>query len=331
VRWTQASAGEVGFGYWLRVPWAGLAITLQSLNLVAHKVGPALAVGNTVVLKPASTTPLTAIVLAEILEAAGAPPGVFTSVARSGGTVASGSPSDPAVSKISFTGRPPSGADHPQGGTEKVTMEAGNNSGTIIEPDADLPAAVPRCVMSSFANSGSVHLPAAPLRPQGDRQGVHEAVRRGDEEAERGNRWKGLRRGPDDRGEGADPGGEWVKEAVREGAQVFVGGKREGRVMQPTGLVNVRAEMKVMCRRRSRRWSRFTIREVQDAVAMSRIPVRLQRGLHQRPQEGDVRQSTGQRGRVMINDTSIFRVDHMPTRQQVSGSARKASASPARR
>ncbi len=85
-----SAAGEGRMGYWLRSPVGVVAAITPfnfPLNLVAHKVGPALAAGNTVVLKPASTTPLTAIRLGEILQEAGLPPGVLNIVAGSGGTV----------------------------------------------------------------------------------------------------------------------------------------------------------------------------------------------------------------------------------------------------
>ncbi|MGZ8441418.1 MAG: aldehyde dehydrogenase family protein, partial [Candidatus Deferrimicrobiaceae bacterium] len=155
-----STAGEGRVGYWLRCPVGVVAAITPfnfPLNLVAHKVGPALAVGNTLVLKPASTTPLTALRLAEILEEAGVPAGVFNVVVGSGGTVGEWLTVDPRVAKITFTGSPPVGEQIiRKAGLKKVTMELGNNSGTIIEPDADLDAAVPRCVVSSFANSGQV-------------------------------------------------------------------------------------------------------------------------------------------------------------------------------
>ncbi|HEY7528168.1 MAG TPA: aldehyde dehydrogenase family protein, partial [Candidatus Deferrimicrobiaceae bacterium] len=152
-----STAGEGRVGFYLRSPVGVVAAITPfnfPLNLVAHKVGPALAAGNTLVLKPASTTPLTAVRLGEILEEAGVPGGVFNVVVGSGGTVGDWITTDPRVAKISFTGSPPVGeAILRKAGLKKVTMELGNNSGTIIEPDADLDAAVPRCVVSAFANS----------------------------------------------------------------------------------------------------------------------------------------------------------------------------------
>jgi acyl-CoA reductase-like NAD-dependent aldehyde dehydrogenase len=288
------------------------------LDLVAHKVGPALAVGNTLVLKPASTTPLTALKLAEILEEAGAPPGVFNVVVGPGGTVGEWLTVDPRIAKISFTGSPPVGeAIIRKAGLKKVTMELGNNSGTIIEPDADLSAAVPRCVMSSFANSGQVCISLQRLY-------VHKAVakeftKRFVEETKKLNVGNPLDKdcdvGPMIEEREAVRAEEWVKEAVKEGAKVLAGGKREGRVMHPTVLANVRAEMKVMCQEAfAPLVSIYEYDTFEDAVAMVEdSPYGLQAGVY----TNDLKKAMYavdriNVGGVMINDTSIFRVDHMP-------------------
>ena len=314
-------AGEGRVGFWIRSPLGVVsAITPFNfpLNLVAHKVGPALAVGNTLVLKPASTTPLTAIKLAEILEEAGIPPGVFNVVVGSGGTVGEWLSVDPRISKISFTGSPPVGeAIVRKAGLKKVTMELGNNSGTIIEPDADLAAAVSRCVMSSFANSGQVCISLQRLY-------VHKSIaaeftKRFLEETKKLKVGNPLEKdcdvGPMIEEKEAIRAEAWVKEAVKEGAKVLIGGKREGRVMQPTVLVNVRAEMKVMCQEAfAPLVSIYQYDRFEDAVAMVEdSPYGLQAGIY----TNDLKKAMYavdriNVGGVMINDTSIFRVDHMP-------------------
>ncbi len=314
-------AGEGRVGYWLRVPLGVVsAITPFNfpLNLVAHKVGPALAVGNTIVLKPASTTPLSAILLAEILEEAGVPAGVFNVVVGPGGTVGEWLTVDPRISKISFTGSPPVGERIiRKAGLKKVTMELGNNSGTIIEPDADLSAAVPRCVMSAFANSGQVCISLQRLY-------VHKAVakeftKRFVEETKKlkvGNPLdKDCDVGPMIDLKEAERAEAWVKEAVKGGAKVLAGGKRDGRVMQPTVLVNVRPEMKVMCQEAfAPLVSIYEYDTFEDAVRMvDDSPYGLQAGVY----TNDLKKAMYavdriNVGGVMINDTSIFRVDHMP-------------------
>ena len=152
--------GENRVGFYLRAPLGVVsAITPFNfpLNLVAHKVAPALAAGNTVVLKPAEETPLTAVLMAECLREAGLPDGVLELVHGDGPVTGEALVRHALPAKVSFTGSPPVGAHILQhAGLKRVTLELGNNSGTIVEPDADLDAAVPRCVMSAFANAGQV-------------------------------------------------------------------------------------------------------------------------------------------------------------------------------
>lgn len=316
-----STAGEGRMGFYLRCPVGVVsAITPFNfpLNLVAHKVGPALAAGCAVVLKPASTTPLTAIRLAEILEEAGIPPGVFNVVVGSGGTVGEWLTTDPRVAKISFTGSPPVGeAIIRKAGLKKVTMELGNNSGTIIEPDADLGAAIPRCVVSAFANSGQVCISLQRLY-------VHRSIA-----AEFTSRFveataklkvgnpldKDCDVGPMIDEAEAKRAESWIREAVAEGAKVLIGGKREGRVLQPTVLANARPEMKVMCQEAfAPLVSLYEYDTFEDAVRMVEdSPYGLQAGVY----TNDLRKAFHavdriNAGGVMINDTSIFRVDHMP-------------------
>jgi acyl-CoA reductase-like NAD-dependent aldehyde dehydrogenase len=107
-----SAAGEGRMGFYVRSPVGVVAAITPfnfPLNLVAHKVGPGLAAGNTIVLKPASTTPLTALRLGEILQEAGLPPGVLNIVVGPGGTVGDWLVTDPRVRKVSFTGSPPVG------------------------------------------------------------------------------------------------------------------------------------------------------------------------------------------------------------------------------
>jgi len=316
-----STAGEGRVGFYLRSPVGVVAAITPfnfPLNLVAHKVGPALAAGNTLVLKPASTTPLTAVRLGEILEEAGVPGGVFNVVVGSGGTVGDWITTDPRVAKISFTGSPPVGeAILRKAGLKKVTMELGNNSGTIIEPDADLDAAVPRCVVSAFANSGQVCISLQRLYLH--KKVAGEFTRRFVEATSKLKIGNPVEKDCDvgpmiDEGE-AKRAEAWIREAVAEGAKVLIGGRREGRVLYPTVLANVRPEMKVMCLEAfAPLVSLYEYEKFEDAVRMVEdTPYGLQAGVY----TGDIRKALYavdriNAGGVMINDTSIFRVDHMP-------------------
>src|SRR5688572_16252205 len=126
--------GENRVGFYIRTPLGVVAAITPfnfPLNLVAHKVGPALAAGNTIVLKPAEETPLTAALLEEVLLAAGLPEGVLTLVFGDGPTTGEALVTDPRPAKVSFTGSPPVGARILKiAGLKRVTLELGNNSGT---------------------------------------------------------------------------------------------------------------------------------------------------------------------------------------------------------
>ncbi len=316
-----STAGEGRVGFYLRSPVGVVAAITPfnfPLNLVAHKVGPALAAGCAIILKPASTTPLTAIRLAEILEESGVPAGVFNVVVGSGGTVGEWLTTDPRVAKVSFTGSPPVGeAIIRKAGLKKVTMELGNNSGTIIEPDADLEAAVPRCAVSAFANSGQVCISLQRLYLH--RAVAKEFTKRFVEATSRLKVGNPLEKDCDvgpmiDEGEAKRAEG-WIREAVAEGAKVLIGGKREGRVLYPTILTGVRPEMKVMCQEAfAPLVSLYEYDSFEDAVRMvEESPDGLQAGVY----TNDIRKAMYavdhiNVGGVMINDTSIFRVDHMP-------------------
>jgi len=316
-----SAGGENRVGFYLRTPM-GVVVAITPfnfpLNLVAHKVAPALAAGNTIVLKPASTTPLTAVALGTILAEAGLPAGVFNLLHGAGRTVGEALVSDPIPAKVSFTGSPPVGQRILSiAGLKRVTLELGNNSGTMIEPDADLDQAVPRCVASAFANSGQVCISLQRLY-------LHEAI--AGEFTERlleataalevGNPLeKDCDVGPmiaDDEAERAE---QWIRDAVSEGARLLCGGKREGRLLWPTVLTDVRPQMKVMCQEAfAPLVSLVTYSDFETGLELlADTPYGLQAGIYTQ----DIRKAFAairriDAGGVMVNDTSIFRVDHMP-------------------
>jgi acyl-CoA reductase-like NAD-dependent aldehyde dehydrogenase len=313
--------GENRVGYYVRTPLGVVgAITPFNfpLNLVAHKVAPALAAGNTLVLKPAHETSLTAVKLGEVLEAAGLPKGVFNIVHGEGRVVGEALVRDPIPAKITFTGSPPVGQHIMSvAGLKRVTMELGNNSGTIIEPDADLDKAVPRCVVSAFANSGQVCISLQRIY-------VHQQVAK--EFLDRflkataalkvGNPVeKDCDVGPLISTAAAEKAEQWIKEAVAEGARCLIGGKREGRVLWPAVLVDTRPDMKVMCEEAfAPLVSIVTYQDFDEALRLlNDSPYGLQAGLYTQ----DLRKAFAAVRRIdvggmMINDTSIYRVDHMP-------------------
>ena len=299
-------SGEGRIGFYLRMPMGVIAAITPfnfPLNLVAHKVAPALAAGNTLVLKPAEETPLTAVALAEILAEAGLPDGALRVVHGEGPTTGEALVRHPVPAKISFTGSPPVGRLITSlAGLKRVTLELGNNSGTIVEPDADLARAIPRCVMSSFANAGQVCISLQRLY-------VHEAIAepflrefvRQTEALKVGNPLdRDCDVGPLISDEAADRAERWIREAEAEGARIVTGGRREGRLIWPTVLTDTRPEMKVMCQEAfAPLVSIVTYRDFDEALRpRGRFAVRPAGGrLHPRSAQGVRGRPPARRGR----------------------------------
>jgi acyl-CoA reductase-like NAD-dependent aldehyde dehydrogenase len=249
---------------------------------------------------------------------AGLPGGVYNLVYGEGGTVGDWLVTDPRPAKVSFTGSPPVGQHiMSRAGLKKVTLELGNNSGTIIEADGDIDAAVPRCVVSAFANSGQICISLQRLY-------LHQAIAteftrkfvEATAELKVGNPLdKDCDVGPMIDEKEAMRAEAWINEAVAQGAKVLVGGKREGRILWPTVLDNVRHDMKVICQETfAPLVSLVTYKDFDEALELlADSPYGLQAGLYTR----DISKAFKAIRRVdvggmMINDTSIFRVDHMP-------------------
>ena len=308
-------------GYYYRVPVgvvAAIAPFNFPLNLVAHKVAPAIAAGNTIVLKPASATPIVSIMLAEVLLKAGLPAEALNIVIGSGSTVGNYLVENPKCRKISFTGSQSVGEEiMKKAGIKKVTMELGNNSATIIDETSNIEKAVPRCVVSAFACSGQVCISLQRLyvhRNIADKF-IEEFVKK----------VKALKVGnPLDKDTDVGPmideseakrAEEWIKEAVSQGAKLLVGGKREKGVLYPTVLTDVQDDMKVVCQEI---FAPVVTIEIFDdfkkAVAKANnTPYGLQAGVF----TNDIYNAyyaidNIDVGGVMINDTSMYRVDHMP-------------------
>jgi glyceraldehyde-3-phosphate dehydrogenase (NADP+) len=219
------------------------------LNLVAHKVAPALATGNSVVLKPASSTPITALKLGEILREAGLPKEALQVVPCS---PAAAEPllTHPAVKMITFTGSPEVGwGIKSRAGRARVTLELGGNAAAIIEPDADLDHAVARCVVGGYSYAGQICISLQRLY-------LHEtiadrflemyvpqvqALRRGDPLDEN------TQMGPMITEEAAIQTQEWVCQAVDAGARLLTGGVRRGSFYEPTILTKVPPDQPVSC------------------------------------------------------------------------------------
>jgi glyceraldehyde-3-phosphate dehydrogenase (NADP+) len=236
---------ESRVGYYFRFP-AGVVAAITPFNdplaMVAHKVGPALAAGNAVVLKPASSTPLSALRVAQDLAAAGLPPGRLNVLTGSGEEVGAPLVAHPAVRVVTFTGGVETGRRiMSTAGIKKVCMELGSNSPVIVMPDADLDRAVPSIASGAFAQAGQNCLGVQRVIAHRDvydtfkqRFVAHAAkLRAGWAMDDTVDVCAMISESEARRVEG------WIHEAVEKGAHVLVGGRREGAVLWPTVLEEV--------------------------------------------------------------------------------------------
>lgn len=250
---SAASNGAGKFGFTLRVPCGVVAAITPfnfPLNLVCHKVGPALAAGNAVVVKPASDTPLSAIKLVEILLEAGFPPEAVSVVTGSGGTIGDAIASDPRVRKISFTGSRDVG-EHicKTAGLKRVTMELGSNSPVVVMDDADIDKVADGVALAGYANAGQVCISAQRvLVEQKIYADFTDALKAKVEAIGTGDPLKdGTKMGPMIRESDAERVESWVKDAVAGGARLVAGGTRAGTMHAPTLLADVDPGMRVSC------------------------------------------------------------------------------------
>jgi acyl-CoA reductase-like NAD-dependent aldehyde dehydrogenase len=244
-------AGRVAFT--LRVP-CGVVVAISPfnfpLNLVCHKVGPALAGGNAVIVKPATDTPLSALKLTEILLEAGVPPEGIQCLTGPGGEIGDLLSADPRVRKITFTGSRDVGERICRtAGIKKVTMELGSNSPVIVMPDADLDKVAAAVAATGYANAGQVCISTQRVLASGRVYADFlSALTPKVAAITTGNQLDAaVKMGPMVREKDAIRVDEWVREAVGAGARLVAGGTRQGAVYAPTILADVKPEMRVSC------------------------------------------------------------------------------------
>ena len=241
------------FGLTIRVP-CGVVAAISPfnfpLNLVCHKVAPALAAGNAVIIKPASDTPLSALKLTEVLLEAGVPPEALQCITGSGSRVGDALVSDPRVRKVTFTGSQEVG-EHicHVAGLKKVTMELGSNSPLIIMPDADIEKVVKGTVTSGFANAGQVCISTQRVIVNEEVYADFlDALKPAVESLNTGNPLdEGVSMGPMIRENDAVRVNQWIQEAVASGARAVTGGEYSGTMHAPTVIADVKPEMRVSC------------------------------------------------------------------------------------
>ena len=308
-------------GYWIKEP-VGIVLAItpynDPLNMVAHKVGPAIAAGNAVVLKPTYLTPLSALKVGELLLEAGLPEEALSIITGKSGDIGDALVTDPRPRVITFTGGVEAGEEITRkAGLKKIMMELGSSSAVIVMDDADLELAVPSIVSGSFWAAGQNCIGVQRLyvhRKIYDKFMAEfvkqtEAYEVGDKMEEKTDM------GPMITSSEADRVESWIKEAVEMGGKLVTGGKREGNFIWPTILENVPKEAKVV---KNEVFGPvvvvFPFSDLEEAVREANDS---DYGLHAAifTQDLDRAYYAAKElrfGGVMINDSTDFRVDYMP-------------------
>ncbi len=316
-----APGGENKVAYTVREPIGVIgAITPFNfpMNLVAHKLGPAIAAGNTVVLKPASQTPLSAYKIASIFDKAGLPTGALNVVTGSGKLVGDQFTNDDRVKMITFTGSPKVGISiRENAGLKRSTLELGSNSAVIVDENVEMDKIISRIVFGSFSSQGQVCISV-------QRIFVHEAIFDKFVEAFV-KETKKLRMGdpldkntdvsamitPDD----VDRAMGWVNESVKNGAKVACGGEIQGNILKPTVLLNVQLTDKVSSEEVFAPVVHINkVQSFEEAIdQVNQSQYGLQAGVFTNDlNKAFLAAKVIQVGGVLINEIPTFRVDNMP-------------------
>jgi len=287
------------------------------LNLAAHKIAPALAVGCPFVLKPASLTPIGALIIGEILAETNLPEGAFSILpcSRDGADLLT---TDDRLKLLSFTGSPEVGwALKSKAGKKKVVLELGGNAAVIIDADTDIPAAVERVVFGAFYQSGQSCIGVQRII-------IHEAIYDVFRDALVAATRKLVSGDPLDEAtfigpmiseKEAQPLELWIASAKAAGATVLCGGRRQGAILEATLLENVAADQSVVCEEAFgpvavlSKFSSFgsALDSVNDSAFGLQAGI-FTRDIHKAMQAWDQLEVGG----VVIGDVPSWRVDHMP-------------------
>jgi glyceraldehyde-3-phosphate dehydrogenase (NADP+) len=287
------------------------------LNLVAHKIGPAFGAGNSVVQKPASKTPICSLMLAEIANDCGMPPGALN-VLPCSGPEAEAMVQDDRFNMLTFTGSSEVGWRLKSiSGHKKVALELGGNAGVIVHDDADLEDAAKRCALGGFAYAGQSCISVQRVFVQ---KSVFKDFKKFlVKETEKLNVGDPLDEttdvGPMISKQDAKRIEEWVDEAVQLGAEILTGGKRKGIFYRPTVLTRTKPGMRVNCQEVFgpivTLESYLTIDEALKTVNNSEFG--LQAGIFTNNNHLIFRAFEElEVGGVVANDVPTFRADHMP-------------------
>jgi len=312
---------ENRLGYYYRFP-IGIIVAItpfnDPLNLVAHKVGPAIAGGNSVVLKPATVTPLSALKLGEAFIEAGLPWKILNIVTGRASKIANALVTDPRGRMISFTGGTEAGLDIvKKAGLKKIGMELGSNSPVIVMDDADLDQAAELSVSGAFWAVGQNCIGVQRIY-------IHEAVYGEFEKlfVERTKKMKvGFQldeetdMGPMITEEEAARVEKWVEEASQEGAELLTGGKRKGTLFEPTVFKDMPEAAKLNCEEVfGPVVNLYKISTLEEAIEKANsVKYGLHGAIFTRSLDNAFKAIKGlEVGGVMVNDSTDYRIDMMP-------------------
>ena len=316
--WTPAGENKEGWVKYFPVGTiAAIAPFNFPLNLATHKIAPALAAGCPVILKPASSTPLSTLALARIIDQTDLPKGAFSVLPmdrESGNQLVT----DERLKLLTFTGSPEVGWNMKQNaGKKKVVLELGGNAGVIVTKDADLDFAVKKCLTGAFAYSGQVCIHAQ--RIYVEKEIFEKFIQKLTAETEKLKLGSPLEKSTDVSAmideNNAKRVKSWVDEAKEQGAKVLTGGTRDNTMVEPTILTQTTNTMKVCANEifgpvvAVESFDHFE--EAVNIINDSRYG--LQAGVFT---DSIDRMNLAWRklevGGVIINDVPTFRVDHMP-------------------
>lgn len=316
-----APGGQGRIGYTKRIPLGVIsAITPFNFpfNLVAHKLGPAIAVGNTVVLKPATQTPLSAVIMAEVFKEAGLPDGVLQIVTGSGSELSDTLVTHHHVKKVTFTGSSAVGLKlKAKVGLRKMTLELGSNAAVIVEPSTDLDSIMKRCVSGAFGFAGQVCISLQRIYVHAS---IYEAFTKkfvaetkklivGDPAKKETDVSAMIHIGEVARIKG------WIEEAESQGATVAYGAEFTERTLSPTVMTNVKAHMKIVCEETfAPIVSIVPYDSLDEAIArVNDSTLGLNAGIYTNQlTDALLAADELEAGSVIVNDIPTFRTDNMP-------------------
>lgn len=317
----SAEGSENRVGYYYRFPIGIIAAITpfnDPLNLVAHKLGPAIAGGNSVVLKPATVTPLSALKLAECFLKAGLPGEILSVITGHGHEIGDALVSDERIRMISFTGGVEAGKRVvSKAGLKKIGMELGSNSPVIVLEDCNLEKAVESCVSGAFWAVGQNCIGVQRIYIQNSIYNDYKNMF-----VEQTKTYKvgfqldeDTNMGPMITEKEAIRVIDWVEDAVKKGANLLTGGTRKGSLVQPTVFENMPSTAKLDCQEVfGPVVNLYSINNLNEAIEKSNA---VNFGLHGAIFTNNLNNAfhaikNMDVGSVIVNDSTDYRVDLMP-------------------